>query len=97
MTTASRRYYGRSQAARPNPRIAAPQPQHKYKVGQEVRYLRGPSVRLTREVEKSLFMASFEVSRLLPASGTEFQYRLKNLTTGQERIAGEAEIVLAGE
>ena len=39
--------------------------------------------------------ASFEICRLLPVEGAEFQYRLKNLETGQERIASEAEIVLA--
>jgi hypothetical protein len=30
-------------------------------------------------------------------SGPELQYRLKNLATGQERIASETEIVLAGD
>jgi hypothetical protein len=75
----------------------APAPQHKFRVGQEVRYLRGAADRVSREMEKSLFSGPFEVSRLLPASGIEFQYRLKNLATGQERIASEAEIALVGD
>src|SRR4051812_46811347 len=71
--------------------------EHKYKVGQEVRFLRNPSGRLTREVEQSFFAASFEISRLLPVSAAEAQYRVKNRVTGQERVAAETEIILVGE
>ncbi len=69
---------------------------HKYKVGQEVRFLRKPAGRLTREVEQSFFSSSFEISRLLPISEAEAQYRVKNRATGQERVAAETEIVLVG-
>ena len=94
MSTGRQRIYNRrttSAGTEAGPRRAVV-PGHKYKVGQEVRYLRSPGERASREIEKSLFAASFTVSRLLPASGAELQYRLKNTATGQERIASEAEI-----
>lgn len=65
---------------------------HKYEVGQQVRYFLGATGRLSREVEKSLSGSSFEISRLLPSSGAEFQYRVKNTTTGQERVVSEGDI-----
>jgi len=71
--------------------------EHKYKVGQEVRFLRNPAGRLTREVEQSFFASSFEISRLLPSSDAEAQYRVKNRATGQERVAAETELTLVGE
>ena len=90
------RHYNRSSLAAAAGARRNAAPEHKYKVGQEVRFLRMPAGRLTREVEQSLFAASFEISRLLPASSTEAQYRVKNLATGQERVAAETEIILVG-
>ena len=49
--------------------------------------------RMSREVEKSLFGSPFEISRLLPSAGDEFQYRVKNIATGQERVVSEGDIV----
>jgi len=62
-------------------------------LGQEVRFIRGTPQKLSKEVEQSLFMASFEINRLMPAAGTVLQYRVRNLATGQERVADEAEII----
>jgi hypothetical protein len=57
--------------------------------------VRSPAQRISREVEKTLFVGSFEVSRLLPGEGQELRYRLKNTLTGHERIAAETEITSA--
>jgi hypothetical protein len=94
----TQRHYNRSSLA-PSQAAArrSTEPEHKYKVGQEVRFLRAPAGRLTREVEQSLFAASFEISRLLPVSSAEAQYRVKNRATGQERVAAETELMLVGD
>lgn len=94
--TVPRRHYGRSGSARQD-FGRAPSPAHKFKVGQQVRFIRSAPQKLSKEVEQSLFAASFEINRLLPAVGTVFQYRVRNLATGQERVADEAEIVSASE
>ena len=90
--SALRRQYGRGTNA-PQARARASLPAHKFKVGQEVRFLRSAPQKLSKEIEQSLFTSSFEVNRLLPAVGTVFQYRVRNLATGQERVADEAEII----
>ena len=95
MTSASRWNYRRGRTETSGAALTASPRQHKFKLGQEVRYLRKTIDRVSRDVEESLFASSFEVTRLLPASGPEFQYRLKNLMTGQERIAAEGELILA--
>jgi len=88
------RRYGRNEGGEgrsASDRIAQAR-RHKYEVGQRVRYFLGATGRLSREVEKSLSGSSFEISRLLPSSGAEFQYRVKNTTTGQERVVNEGDI-----
>ena len=87
-----RRHYARSVPGRQDGGRASSLA-HKFKLGQEVRFLRNAALKLSKEIEQSLFVAPFEVSRLLPAVGNAFQYRVRNRTTGQERVADEAEIV----
>lgn len=67
-------------------------PTHKYTIGQTVRFVSGPVDHASREMQKSVFAAAFVISRLLPDSGFEHQYRVKNTATGHERVAGEGEI-----
>jgi len=67
-------------------------PAHKYTIGQTVRFVSGPVDHASREMQKSVFAAAFVISRLLPNSGFEHQYRVKNTATGHERVAGEGEI-----
>jgi hypothetical protein len=88
-----RRQYSRGRSALDRPGVRAPSPAHKFKLGQEVRFIRSTPQKISKELEQSLFMASFEISRLLPAEGAAFQYRVRNLVTGQERVAEESEIV----
>tara|TARA_R110000824_G_scaffold366730_2_gene555610 strand:+ start:138943 stop:139164 length:222 start_codon:yes stop_codon:yes gene_type:complete len=58
---------------------------HKYKVGEMVEFHPGGSyLAKTR--------GQYEVLRLLPAEGDGYQYRVKNLTDGHERIVHEGQI-----
>lgn len=83
------RYYSRGALAHPR---RTPSAAHKFKLGQEVRFIRNTPQKVSKELEQSLFLASFEISRLLPLDGAAFQYRVRNLVTGQERVAEESEI-----
>ena len=65
--------------------------QHKFKVGQKVKFLPRAVSILSRAAEAASY-ESYEVTRLLPAEGFGFQYRIKGLTKGQERVATESEI-----
>ncbi len=66
--------------------------QHQFAVGQKVRVLPSSFGRKTKESEKSLNGDDFEVTRLLPTEAHIFQYRIKNTTTGQERVVSESEL-----
>jgi hypothetical protein len=59
--------------------------EHKFRVGQVVRMRRGP-------IHTALSEATYKVTRLLPATGMDNQYRLKALKSGQERVVREDEI-----
>ena len=101
MTLNRYRQYNRSEKSAPDggsraasERLAKVQ-RHKYAVGQRVHYILGSTGRLSREVEKSISGSAFEISRQLPSAGAEFQYRVKNMTTGQERVVNEGDIASA--
>ncbi len=70
-------------------------PRHKYQVGQMVTFLMVARTRTSRAVEKSIYDNDFEIMRLLPTAGEDFQYRIRNARTGQERVVAESEINLA--
>ena len=59
-------------------------PDHKFKIGEHVRFVSRSVTGTTKE--------GYEVVRLLPPSRTDVQYRIKNLRTGQERVVIESEI-----
>jgi hypothetical protein len=68
---------------------------HAFKVGQLVSVRPQTALRTSRAVEQALYSSNFEITRLLPASGPEFQYRVRNAATGQERVVTESEIATA--
>ena len=71
---------------------SAPYGQHKFRVGDSVSYLGGPPRILVKTRDKRGQDGTFEVVRTLPNDGLGFQYRIKNVTDGLERIVVEAEI-----
>lgn len=66
--------------------------QHKYHVGDSVSYLSGRSRILPKTRDKRGQDGNFEVVSKLPNEGMGFQYRIKNIADGQERVVAEAEI-----
>jgi len=68
---------------------------HAFKVGQLVNVRPQAFLRTSRAVEQALYSSNFEITRLLPTTGAEFQYRVRNSATGQERVVGESEIANA--
>jgi hypothetical protein len=65
---------------------------HKYKVGQRVRFFQHTSTLSARKEEPKAYFERYEVTRLLPNNGTEFQYRIKACTGSEERVVTESEI-----
>src|SRR6185437_452822 len=68
---------------------------HAFKIGQLVNVRPQAFLRTSRAVEQALYSSNFEITRLLPTTGAEFQYRVRNASTGQERVVGECEIANA--
>lgn len=58
---------------------------HKYQVGQTVFYTSGMAGRGNGT-------GSYQVVRLLPPDGTDFQYRIKSLGEAYERVARESQL-----
>ncbi len=59
--------------------------QHKFKVGQTVKFH-------PRATDEAPSHERYEITRLLPAEQSGFQYRIKGRTNGQERVVMENEI-----
>ena len=57
---------------------------HKYDIGQKVRYF--------SRMRASAPNSEFEVVRLLPAEGGEFQYRIKSAEEKTERVVSEDQL-----
>lgn len=68
---------------------------HAFKIGQVVQILPQLMPRGVRVTRKAPDEDRFEVIRLMPESGANFQYRIKNTATGQERLVTEIEILFA--
>ena len=68
---------------------------HQYALGQLVKVLPSAFGRKSKEIEKSLYGDDFEVTRLLPEEASIFHYRIKNTSTGQERVVAESELSVA--
>ena len=62
---------------------------HKFTVGQTVEFL--PSLR-----DHSIPSGRYKIQRLLPVERHEFQYRVKHMVDGHERIAFEAQLAISG-
>ena len=70
--------------------------QYRYKVGQLVKIFPRAGAYVPRPSDKTALRDSrFEVTRLLPETGSDFQYRIRNAANGQERVVVESEIGLA--
>jgi hypothetical protein len=65
---------------------------HKYKIGQRVRFFQRAVTLTPRKDVPDASPEQYEVTRLLPSNGTEFQYRIKECGKGQERVVTESEI-----
>jgi len=60
---------------------------HKYRVGQTVFYTSSP-------ISRPGASGSYEVVRLLPSDGDDYQYRIKNPGEAFERVAKESQLEL---
>jgi hypothetical protein len=58
---------------------------HKYRVGQTVFYTSSP-------ISRPGASGSYEVVRLLPSDGDDYQYRIKNPGEAFERVAKESQL-----
>jgi hypothetical protein len=59
--------------------------QHKYRVGQTVFYTSSP-------ISRPGASGSYQVVRLLPSDGDDYQYRIKNPGEAFERVAKESQL-----
>ena len=57
---------------------------HRFKIGETVRVSQSANPNISRN--------SYKVVRLLPAEGRDFQYRLKSVIDGQERVVRESDL-----
>jgi hypothetical protein len=67
--------------------IASPLRTHKFRVGQTVSYTSSP-------VSRPGASGSYQVVRLLPSDGDDYQYRIKNPGEAFERVAKESQLSL---
>lgn len=61
--------------------------QHSFSIGEEVRL--SPSI-----FDRAAVGGAYCVVRLLPAEGTDPQYRLRSLLDGHERVARECQLLV---
>ena len=69
--------------------VSAPLRTHKYRVGQTVFYTSSP-------ITRPGAAGSYQVVRLLPSDGEDYQYRIKNPGEAFERVAKESQLELEG-
>jgi hypothetical protein len=67
----------------PGPRLRA----HRFRVGQTVLYTSSP-------ISRPGASGSYEVVKLLPSDGDDYQYRIKNAGEAFERVAKESQLEL---
>lgn len=68
---------------------------HKLSIGASVTLVGRAGEIRSKDMEKELQTARFEITRLLPAEGQSFQYRIKDTVTGRERVVAEDQIKVA--
>jgi hypothetical protein len=66
-------------------RTTSPLRSHKYRVGQTVFYTSSP-------ISRPGASGSYQVVRLLPSDGDDYQYRIKNPGEAFERVAKESQL-----
>jgi hypothetical protein len=66
-------------------RAPSPLRSHKYRVGQTVFYTSSP-------ISRPGASGSYQVVRLLPSDGDDYQYRIKNPGEAFERVAKESQL-----
>jgi hypothetical protein len=62
---------------------------HKYQVGQTVYFTSGP-------VSRPGASGSYQILKLLPSDGSDYQYRIKSPAEAFERVAKESQLDRAG-
>lgn len=62
-------------------------PHHKFKLGQSVQFA-------PHKLQTSAPVGAYKVTRLLPSTGRDQQYRIKNASEPYERIAQESQLTL---
>jgi hypothetical protein len=67
--------------------LSAPVRAHKFRVGQTVSYTSSP-------ISRPGASGSYQVVRLLPSDGDDYQYRIKNPGEAFERVAKESQLEL---
>jgi hypothetical protein len=63
--------------------------EHKYRIGQTVYFTSRPVGHMAAD-------ASYQVVKLLPSDGSDYQYRIKSANEAFERVAKESQLDHAG-
>ena len=63
--------------------------EHKFRIGQSVYFTSRPIGHMTAN-------STYEVVRLLPSDGADYQYRIKNANEAFERVARESQLEYTG-
>lgn len=63
-------------------------PSHKFAVGQMVEFVQSPR-------DYNIPSGRYKIQRLLPVEHHEFQYRVKHMVDGHERIAFEGQLAIS--
>ena len=66
---------------------------HRFKIGEIVKLIPTRIGALPRNMGKGLTGAEFEITRLLPEEMHSLQYRIKDTSSGQERVVDEDSIL----
>jgi hypothetical protein len=67
--------------------MGCPMPSHKFQIGE--------AVTLRPAVNRNVPGGVYEVTKLLPHNGSEFEYRIKSASEEHERVARESELTRA--
>jgi hypothetical protein len=59
-------------------------PSHKYRIDQ--------IVQLIPSISRNVFAGAYEVTKQLPESGGEFEYRIKSMNERHDRVVRESEL-----
>jgi hypothetical protein len=63
--------------------------EHKFRIGQTVYFT-------SRPIGHMVANSTYEVVRLLPSDGADYQYRIKNSSEAFERVARESQLEYTG-